>query len=182
MEKKEREKAKAKANGAWTAAVEPVTKKATAEKSVTKRSRDEGEEEDASPASKKVKVATPPKKEAVEESGTKRARDDVDEEDVPAAKKAKAAAPIEMASSDATSSEAAPTTGSDASAATPDGVPSPPRKKGVARSDVKAKKAKATRGKKNAKDQLDRDNEAAERAAIVKAGGTAVRTENLLKM
>ena len=81
LEKKEREKAKAKANGAWTAAVEPVTKKATAEKSVTKRSRDEGEEEDASPASKKVKVATPPKKEAVEESGTKRARDDVDEED-----------------------------------------------------------------------------------------------------
>ena len=56
-----------------------AAEKSAVEKSASKRARDEGEEDDASPASKKAKVATPPKKVAVEESSTKRARDEVEE-------------------------------------------------------------------------------------------------------
>jgi hypothetical protein len=141
-------------------------------------------------------------------NGTKRARDEGDEEEIPAPKKAKvvepakqasgefnsgkdalttgsdvfAATPAEKAPSDAKSSKGVPTTGSDAAAAKPDQVASPPRKKGVARTtDNKNKKADAKRLRRNAKDQAARDKEAAERDAIVRAGGTAVRTESFLR-
>jgi hypothetical protein len=143
-------------------------------------------------------------------NGTKRARDEVDEEDAPPApKKAKVAAPAKQASGESNSAKDALTTGSDVSAATPakkasgesksggniltsgsdapvaqaDQVASPSRKKGVARTtDDKNKKADARRLRRNAKDQAARGKEAAERDAIVRAGGTAVRTENFLKM
>ena len=151
-----------------------------AEKSASKRARDEGDEEDASPAPKKAKVVEPLKEAAAEESGTKRARDDGEEDDIPAPKKAKVAAPPEKTSGDANSGKDALKTGSDASAATPDEVASPPRKKGVARlTDAQQRKEDADRVKRNKKSRDNTALLAAERDAIKVKGKTAVQTKNL---
>ncbi|KAM0699572.1 hypothetical protein Q7P36_000575 [Cladosporium allicinum] len=164
----------------WAEGVKRSNEAMAAEKSASKRARDEGDEEDASPAPKKAKVVEPLKEAAAEESGTKRARDDGEEDDIPAPKKAKVAAPPEKTSGDANSGKDALKTGSDASAATPDEVASPPRKKGVARlTDAQQRKEDVDRVKRNKKSRDNTALLAAERDAIKVKGKTAVQTKNL---
>ena len=90
------------------------------------------------------------------------------------------ATPPKKSSGDASSSENVPKTGSDASAATPDEVASPPRKKGVARlTDAQQRKEDADRVKRNKKSRDNTKLLAAERDAIKANGKTAVQTKNL---
>jgi hypothetical protein len=141
----------------------------------TKRARDEGDEEDAPPTPKKAKVAAPPKKPAGDSNSGQDA--------LTTGSDVSAVTPAKKASGESKSGGNALATGGDAPAAKPDQVASPPRKKGVARlTDGKTRKADAARLKRNANGRAETARQTAEREAIEAAGGTAVRTENFLKM